>query len=276
MQDSGNKKNTVYMKSGIFYMIVLLIALGLKYHYSRARSDDLGWILNPTAGMVEQTSGIRFEKEKGKGFVSREYRVVIAPSCSGVNFLIIAFCTAAFLGCYRLRSTRSKIVWLGSSAVWAYSLTIVVNTLRIIVSIYTYNANIYHGWMTPERLHRMEGVFIYFFFLYLSYSGIEKTIRLLTRHKEPEMKKRMGGHSNSIRMFHVAFIPLFWYLFISLGIPFLNGAYRKNSSQFMEHCEVVISICMVVFLFPFLIQLGVFILSSLGSRFNFSIKREKS
>ena len=271
-----NRRNAGYIKSGTFYMIVLLIALGLKYHYSRARIDDLGWILSPTARMVERMSNVRFEKEQDKGFVSREYRVIIAPSCSGVNFLIIAFGTAAFLGCYRLRSTRSKIVWIGSSAVTAYSLTIMVNTVRIIVSIYTFHSDMCHGWMTPERLHRIEGIFIYFFFLCVFYSSIDKTILLLTRRKVPEKNKRTDAHSNLIRVFRDAFIPLSWYLFISIGIPFLNGASGKNSARFTEHCKVVISICMVVFLFLFLIQLGVFILSSLGSRFNFSVKREKS
>ena len=53
------------IKNSILYMAVLLMAVGLKYHYSHARSDDLGWILGPTAGVVEYFSGIAFEKEHG-------------------------------------------------------------------------------------------------------------------------------------------------------------------------------------------------------------------
>ena len=94
-------------------MVVLLMAVGLKYHYSHARSDDLGWILGPTAGGVEYISGIDFEKEDGAGFVNRANRIIIAPSCAGVNFLIIAFCMAAFSGLHHLKSSGLKIFWIG-------------------------------------------------------------------------------------------------------------------------------------------------------------------
>ena len=84
------------LQNGVFYVIALLIAFGLKYHYSRASSEDLAWILRPTAGVVEQISGIHFEKEEGTGYINREHRIIIVPSCAGVNFLIIAFCMTVF------------------------------------------------------------------------------------------------------------------------------------------------------------------------------------
>lgn len=235
-------------------MVVLLIAVGLKYHYSNARSDDLGWILAPTAGVVEYISGIAFEKEDGAGFVNRANRIIIAPSCAGVNFLIIAFCMAAFSGLHHLKSSGLKIFWLGNSAAWAYVLTIAVNAFRIVASIYMYKADIYYHGLTPERLHRIEGVFIYFFFLCLFYVTLDRIIRFCTQDRERKQKKWIRRHSDSIGSGHAAFIPLFWYLFISLGIPLLNRAYHKNGPQFVEHCLVILSVCMVVFLVVFLIQ----------------------
>ena len=247
---------SIRVKNSIFYMVVLLMAVGLKYHYSHARSDDLGWILGPTAGVVEYLSGIAFEKEDGAGFVNRANRIIIAPTCAGVNFLIIAFCMAACSGLHHLKSSGLKIFWLGNSAVWAYVLTIAVNAFRIVASIYMYKADIYYHGLTPERLHRIEGIFIYFFFLCLFYVTLDKIIRFCTRNPEPEQKKRFRQHSDSMGSGYRAFIPLFWYLMICLGIPLLNRAYHKNGPQFVEHCLVILSVCMVVFLIVFLIQSG--------------------
>ena len=245
---------SIRVKNSILYMVVLLMAVGLKYHYSHARSDDLGWILGPTAGVVEYISGIAFEKEDGAGFVNRENRIIIAPSCAGVNFLIIAFCMAAFSGFHHLKSSRLKIFWLGNSAAWAYVLTIAVNAFRIVASIHMYNADIYYHGLTPERLHRIEGIFIYLFFLCLFYMALNKIIRFWSRDPENKQKKWIRQYQASIGSGHAAVIPLFWYLMISLGIPLLNRSYHKNGPQFVEHCLFILCVCMVVFLVVFLIQ----------------------
>jgi exosortase K len=237
-------------------MVVSLMAVGLKYHYSHASSDDLAWILGPTAGVVEYLSGIVFEKEGGAGFVNRANRIVIAPSCAGVNFLIIAFCMAAFSGLCHLKSSLLKIFWMGSSAAWAYVLTIAVNAFRIVASIYLYNADIYYHGLTPERLHRIEGIVIYFFFLCLFYVTLDKIMGFCIQNRIPGHKKRIPKHSDSKKSRHALFIPLFWYLLICLGIPILNRGYLENVPQFAEHCRVVLSVCMVVFLVVFLIQSG--------------------
>jgi len=245
---------SIRVKNIIYYMVVLLMAVGLKYHYSHARSNDLGWILGPTAGVVEYISGIAFEKEGGAGFVNRANRIIIAPSCAGVNFLIIAFCMAAFSGLHRLNSFGLKIFWLGNSAAWTYVLTIAVNAFRIVTSIHMYNADIYYHGLTPERLHRIEGIFIYLFFLCLFYLALDKIICFWSRDPENKQKKRICQYQDSIGSGHAPVVPLFWYLMISLGIPLLNRSYHKNGRQFVEHSLVILCVCMVVFLVVFLIQ----------------------
>ena len=67
---TSGKIKTDFIKSSILYVIALLIAVGLKYHYSHARSDDLVWILSPTAGMVEYMSKIQFSYAETR---SRQY-----------------------------------------------------------------------------------------------------------------------------------------------------------------------------------------------------------
>jgi exosortase K len=247
------------LQNGIFYMVVLLIAFGLKYHYSQARSDDLVWILDPTAGLVEHISGISCEKEVHTGYVNHEHRIIIAPSCAGVNFFIIAFCLVLFSFIHHLPRKRVKLFWLAIGMVSAYVLTILVNALRIISSIYFYNADIYCGWITPQRVHRLEGIVIYFFFLCLYYMIINKGIHHYCRRTAAKRKSANRSNltqSDYLRWACAGLIPLFWYGLITLGIPLVNAAYRGRRIRFAEHSGMVISGCLVVIAAIFFLQMG--------------------
>src|SRR5215207_1600906 len=70
---------------------ILLVALALKYHYSTASVNQLRWILAPTTAVVEFLTGIEFNFESHAGYMSSDNTFLIAGSCAGVNFLIIAF-----------------------------------------------------------------------------------------------------------------------------------------------------------------------------------------
>ncbi len=236
-------------QNGVLLMVILLFTVGLKYHYSQACSDDLAWILGPTADLVEIISGIQFEKEAHSGYISYAHRIIIAPACAGVNFFIIAFCMAVFSGILQIRHRWLKFLWLTASAVSSYLLTIFVNALRIILSIYSYKADIYSGWITAQRLHRMEGTLIYFFFLCLFYMIIKKVIRY---YRLKESARRTRGHrgrfiqSDTLRWMLSDSVPLFWYSLMTLVIPLLNASYNGNEAQFVEHSWMVISGCLIV------------------------------
>ena len=247
------------LQYGIFYLFALLIAFGLKYHYSRAGSDDLLWILRPTAGLVEYLSGIKFENEANTGFVSQGYQIIIAPSCAGINFLIVAFCMAVFAGLHVIKHCWLKHLWLAASLACAYILTVAVNSLRIIAAIYSYNAAIYFSWITPERVHRLEGIVIYFFFLCLFYMIIIRTVQ---RNRQGAVRKPISAirhycaENDYIRWACSGLIPLFWYGLITLGVPVFSGAFQENSSRFKEHSWTVILASVAVLVVIFLIQLG--------------------
>jgi exosortase K len=259
MMPEPNQIKDLVLQNAIFYLLALLIAIGLKYHYSRAGSEELIWILGPTAKLVEHIGGIPFESEAGAGFVNHKLRVIIAPACAGVNFLIIAFCTAVFSGLYNFKRIRAKIVWLTISLLSAYVLTIPVNALRILLSIYVYDADIYSGWLTAQRVHRLEGVVIYFFFLCLFYRIIMKATHHYLR---TTAKKRVSGFQWNLTLsgdnhwVRAGLIPLFWYGLITLGIPLINAAYGKNGFRFIEHSGMVICGCLMVVAAIFLIQSG--------------------
>ena len=257
---TSTKIRHLVLQTGILYVLALFIALGIKYYYSRAGSEDLVWMLGPTTSLVEFISGIQFEGEANTGFINRRHRIIIAPSCAGINFLIIVYCMAVFCCIHVIRHFGFKLLWLAASLACAYGLTIVVNTLRIIASIYSYHADIYFGWMTPARAHRLEGVVIYFFFLYLFYMIIIKTvhrIRQRTRGKKTRVARDGDGKTDYFKWACTGLIPLFWYGLITLGVPLVTGAFQENVSRFKEHSWTVICASAAVLAGIFLIRLAV-------------------
>jgi hypothetical protein len=126
----------------------------------------------------------------------------------------------------------------------AYLLTIAVNALRIFVSIHTYTADIQLGWFTPARIHRLEGVVIYFFFLTLFYMIINKTIykfRGGAAGKKPASARPVARRPNYVGWMCAGLIPYSWYGLHTLVVPLVNGALRQNPGRFAEHGVVVLT-----------------------------------
>jgi exosortase K len=233
------------LQNGIFYVLGAMIAFGFKYHYSRAGSEDLQWVLAPTIGILERIGGIPFDWETGAGFINHAYHIIVGPSCAGVNFLTIAFSTLFFSFAYRLGGNRLKLAWLGISLCMAYVVTLGVNALRIFGAIYLYRADMYGGWITPARVHRIEGTVIYFFFLVLIYVAGEKLSgHLALRTSKITERNLPWGIWRSL-------VPFFWYILFALGIPHLNMAYKRDAHRFLEHGLLVIFSCLSLLLLFF-------------------------
>lgn len=88
------EKSNFLRHNSIFYITGFLLIFCMKYYYSRAGVPDLKWILAPTAGWVSLLSGIPFEYIREAGYVNHDLKMIIAPSCSGMQFMTI---TAAML-----------------------------------------------------------------------------------------------------------------------------------------------------------------------------------
>jgi exosortase K len=244
------------IQKGVFYVLGFFIALALKYHYSQAGSDGLEWIISPTTTVVQYLTGIPFEKEAHAGFMNKGYGIIIAPSCAGVNFLIIAFCTLYFSMVGRLMDMTRKFLWLGMAAAIAYLFTLGVNSLRIIAAIFLYQADIYGGWITPERLHRIEGTFIYFFFLLAVYPVGRRIADWLTHCRTHHGKRSTMSKVSFSALVIACAIPFFWYSLITIGVPLLNHAYQHHGPRFVDHCALVSSVCLIAIIVYFLMMLG--------------------
>jgi len=245
------------LNNAVYYLLILLAAWGLKHHYSRAGVEELAWVLAPTAGLVELIGGIQFAYESHTGFISRECRIIIAPACAGVNFLIIAFCMAAFAGLHAIARHRAKLVWLCLGFLSAYLLTILANTIRILISIYSHQMDLQMGWLTAARVHRLEGIVIYFFFLSLFYMIINKiTYRFhdWAGAEQKTLEPHGSIEADNRKPARTGLIPLGWYILITLGVPLANGSLQRQAARFAEHSAMVLAAAAAVLLIMLLVR----------------------
>jgi exosortase K len=239
----------------LFYSVGLLAALGLKTIYSRGGSEDLKWILLPTTRLVEALSGLTFEYEKHAGFVNRAEGIIIAPSCAGINYMIIVFCSFYFSFLPRFKASGAKLAWLGCSLGLAYLVTLGANAGRIMLSILLFEADIYGGWVTPERVHRIEGTVIYFLFLLVVYLLMERGVEYWKPSKGVRRLWLDARHQALISLCLAFLVPFFWYGVITIVLPLLNGAARVEGAKFLEHSLLVFSLSLGVLVTLFSILL---------------------
>lgn len=207
------------------WMCVLLCVVAMKQYYSTASADQLYWILLPTAMLVTWLTGIPFQFESGAGFLSRSQLVLITPVCAGVNFLITVFLMVSVL--WLLQSRKWYFIALALPV--AFVSAVIANAIRITLSIYLHEAHDFYGWFNAARVHRVDGIVVYFLILLLIYTCFSKQRTL--------------------------WIPLAIYYFVSLLLPLANGAY--NQDGFWEHA-------LFVLLLPPLIVLAFKILAKLA------------
>lgn len=255
MNPEKNKK--IIRENLLFYIIGFLILAGMKIFYSGAGCRQLNWLLAPTAGWVETLSGIPFLYEPGAGYVNHGLRILIAPSCSGFRFMTITFAMLFFSFLHKIGPSEEKHMeisfakpkkglktclkkggWLLASLLLSYLLTIFVNGLRIIAALYLPDflrrADISPAFLTPDRLHTLIGIVVYFSALLAIY-----------RLSACFFGEKVFSSADSLRK---CLLPLFWYFFFTLGIPALGRAYEKNGAGFAEYALLLLSGCGILLL----------------------------
>lgn len=230
------------------YLIGGLITAGLKYFYSQAGCEALRWVLAPTARWAGALSGLSFSYLPDMGYVNEAHRFLIAASCSGLQFMIITIATLIFSLAHRMKTPWQRMGLIGLSLLSAYFVTILVNGLRITLAVYLpaviLQGNTPGGWLTPDRLHTLIGIAVYFTALCLIYRMADHAVRLM--NDETGAAENCAGlpHAGGMAAALIRNLlpPAFWYFFIALGVPFLNGAYEKNAGGFTEYASLI-TIC---------------------------------
>ena len=193
------KIQTFIRKYWFLYLLTILITFTLKLCCKITDSDALTWILAPTTRWASILGNIPFEYLPHQGYVNHFYRFLIAPSCSGIRFMTITFLMLVFSFLYQISSMKAGYLWFAFSAVFSYCTTILVNGIRIVVSIYLPiplgQMGILNGWLNPDRLHTLIGTVIYFSSLCVIYPSASLICRRGFLRSMSENKKTIPSNS---------------------------------------------------------------------------------
>lgn len=244
-----------FRRFGFHYLAALLVILGVKYWYGRAGSEELEWILLPTVRWVEAISGLTFEKAPRNGYVNHALRFVIAPSCSGVRFMLVAFSVLAFPFLHRMKTEGKGWGWMAFSMPAAYLYTVLTNGLRIVFAVYlpsvfekSMETPLFREWLTQEKLHTLIGTAVYFTSLLVLYRGTEMFFRWRNAGRAAE--RGDGGAVSPDcwpgRVFLCYLPPAACYFTAVLFLPLLRRIYRNDWDGFWDYALPVASVCLFV------------------------------
>lgn len=241
------KLKEIVQKNKICYLVGILTLLTLKLFYAEASCEALRWILGPTARLVALTTGISFSYEPGMGYVNHSLKYVIAPSCSGVRFMTILIAMLIFSFAHRAkRGPCFTFFCLPCS----YVLTVFVNVLRIILSIYVPlffgQKGFYSSCLTQDTLHTVIGTATYFASLLTIYHVADAYFLKSVRPDEGTAAGRPASRKKSGNFTYL--VPAFWYFMIVLFLPFLNHASAKGGGKFAEYAALISSVCLPILL----------------------------
>ncbi len=177
-----------FLKHWPSYLFVCMMVPGLRYYYGRLDCEGLLWILTPVVRLVRFLSGMDFVYLAGCGYVNHRYRFVVAPSCAGIRFLTIAMGMLIFSFVHRMNSRKQGMVWTLSASAAAYGYTVLVNSIRILLSIHLPRVLGQvagkEGRLTAERLHTMIGTGVYFVSLLILYGLAEHVLEKILNRKK--------------------------------------------------------------------------------------------
>lgn len=160
--------------SQIFWPLVFLAsAFALKWWSISASVESLAFLLKPIAWIVSAFTGESWSIAAGSGYLFPGLGIVIDRSCSGIQFIVVAWAT--FAGLFLLRSgTRTagaRSVLLMAAA--GYALTVVVNSGRILSMVSVQRLGVTLG---PTQ-HEAVGGLLYVIVLCLACLLLDRHLR---------------------------------------------------------------------------------------------------
>lgn len=166
-------------KKIIYYLTTIAICILLKLYYSISDNSGLFFLLKPTDKIIEIVLNSSSQVMNNGGFFHAKLNILIDKSCSGFNFLIITFIMLSFAVSKILNSRTKKVLSFLILLVISYILTILVNSSRILLSVFLNNSVTKLFDYQLSWLHQAEGSFIYLFFLILIYLSADYFINKL-------------------------------------------------------------------------------------------------
>lgn len=102
-------RKTSLQKYWPLYLLTTAVAFILRYFSKVTDSDVINWMLAPTVRWVSILSGITFEYLPHQGYASHAYYFLVAPSCAGIRFMMIAFLMLMFSSLHRIEKRKAAI-----------------------------------------------------------------------------------------------------------------------------------------------------------------------
>ena len=148
-----------------------------------AGTDDLTFLLEPTDRLVGWLTGSHSVYLEDNGFYYDRPNILIDKSCSGFNFGILCFLVFTYLAVKHLGKPLYKILAIPGALLFAYALTIFVNTSRIFASVMVQAQTKILFASQQHLIHESIGVITNLTFLVLTYYLIEKFL-IHRKHNE--------------------------------------------------------------------------------------------
>lgn len=237
------------------YLLTLIITLLLRYFSKETDSNVILWMLTPTVRWVGALSGISFEYLPHQGYVSYFYRFLVAPSCAGIRFMMIAFLMLSVSFLHRIEKRRNGYLWFGFCIIFSYIATIFVNGIRIIASIYLplllERPGMAYRFLTPDRQHTLIGTVVYFSSLCLLYLFSASVCRkfLCSQTKVQDAAEKPASAApvspRTLRPRRIL-VPAFWYLLTVIGLPFCKRILTNDWEGFGSYALLVCGSCIVI------------------------------
>jgi exosortase K len=146
----------------IFTLLAISPALLFKWLQRNWSSDELHFLLYPVQWLVAVFTGQSSVYLAGEGYQFSGF--IIEKSCAGVNFLVICWCTLAYLSIQNQHNQSIKIKALLWSIPLSYGLCILANTFRILSALVLQRLPGQHG----PNAHEALGVVVYLSILLLA------------------------------------------------------------------------------------------------------------
>lgn len=158
----------------IYLFIALGIVVAFKFGYARANSDSLRILINPISGIVGFFTGSASYYIPGKGYFFNTLGVIIDKSCSGFNFMMVAFVMLSFQGLKYSRTRTERILTLPLAFLIAYLLAVFAGVSRIFSSVMLQKRLNGLLGISSAVVHEVIGIVVYLIVLIGTYFLLEK------------------------------------------------------------------------------------------------------
>lgn len=152
-----------------YYLIAIGLFVLLKFWIGTFDNDQLQFLLRPTDMIFGLLTGSHSVYSSESGFFYEKFNILIDKSCSGYNFLLLCFIMLYFQIIKYEKQLKYKFLLLFVSLFIAYILTLLINSSRIIISVFIQNGKFDLFNFEPHIIHESIGVLTYLIFLVITY-----------------------------------------------------------------------------------------------------------